>query len=138
MRLLIPKANYSKILFLLVLLVVGCSKDKGDYYTAVYGQVLDYDTGEPIPVVLVILQDGFNSGYDIYPMSTSLIDTAYTDINGRFFVEIKNHFFNAYISSKKMNYSSFYTSDGYQPILGGLEPGIYPDFIIRKKRNDND
>lgn len=124
--------------FLLVS-VLGCSKEKGKYYTAVYGQVLDYDTGEPIPDVLIILKDGkLNSSYDIIPSSTPMVpnDSTYTEANGSFFIELKDHFEYAYISSQKKNYDSYYTVDGYLRSSSKLEPGIYPNLIIRKKHYD--
>jgi len=135
MKHLLNRIALGLLAFLLVS-VLGCSKEKGKYYTAVYGQVLDYNTGEPIPDVLIILKDGkLNSSYDIIPSSTPMVpnDSTYTDGNGIFFIELKDHFEYAYISSQKTSYGSYYTIDGYQPLSSRLNPGIYPNLIIRKR-----
>jgi len=128
---------------LFVLLIVsvftGCSKEeKGKYHTAVYGKFLDYDTDEPIPDALILLLDGrAGSVYDIYPSpSTNLVDSSYTDKNGVFFVELKNHYTEAIIGAiKEGYYDASYTEDGYMPIAPDLDPGIYTHFVIRKKRS---
>jgi hypothetical protein len=144
MWLLIRKAHYYKVLFLLVLLVASCSKDKAKYHTLVEGIVLDYETNEPITNVKVTLRDGdiyFDIGfYTNNGTYSDLKDTTYTDKNGRFRVELKKHITRARLGIVKDGYTGYYPIDDFSPEVGFIEPGIYESFVakLKKRENEND
>lgn len=131
------KALYFKTLFL-VLLVASCSKDKAKYHTLVQGIVLDYETNEPITNVKVTLLDGdiyFDIGfYTNNGIYSDLVDSTYTDNNGRFRVELKQHITRARLGIVKDGYGDYYPIDDFSPEVGFIEPGIYENFAAKLKK----
>ena len=125
--------------FMIILLLISfssCSKEKkGPNNTAIYGKVFDYYTLEPIPDVQIIMKDGLAAtGFIILdPMATNITDTAYTDDNGYYYIELKDHYYEATLGLVKDGYSSYkYIIDDYH-IPHSFPSGIYPDYIIRLK-----
>jgi hypothetical protein len=124
------------MIILLLLSFSSCSKEKkGPNNTSIYGKVLDYYTLEPISDVQVIMNDGLAAtGFIILdPMSTNLTDTALTDKNGFFYVELNNHYYNAILGLEKDGYLSYkYILDDYHT-PHSFPAGVYPNYDIRLK-----
>jgi len=123
------------ILFLITL--SSCSKEKkGPNNTAIYGKVLDYYTLEPIPDVQIIMKDGF--GATFYTGVSNLISITYSDDNGYYYIELKDHYYEATLGLVKDGYSSYkYIIDDYH-IPQSFPAGIYPDYVIRLKPIENE
>lgn len=130
------KPLLSVILIVFLFGILSCSKEKkGEHYTAIYGKILDYNTLEPITGVYIIMKDGFAGGAGFYgdPLATGLTATAYTDHNGQFFIELKDHSYNATLGVEKDGYLSYkYIIDDYH-VPHSFPSGIYPDYVIRLK-----
>lgn len=122
----------------------SCSKEKsGKYHTVVSGKILDFHTGEPIPNARVVLADGriitdsFFGWGDDNPMVEKAID--FTDENGSFFVELKNHYNSPILAASAENYSEGdYTITGYRLYDSYIDHGVYTDLVLRKKKYGSD
>jgi len=135
------KQLLSRALLIFLIGAISCTKEReGKNYTAIYGKVLDYYTLEPIPDVQVFMKDGLAAtGFIILdPMATNIIDTAYTDKNGFFFVELNDHYYNANIGVVSESYNSYqyYIEDNCKN--HSFAPGIYPDYTIRLKPREDE
>jgi hypothetical protein len=126
------KPLLSIILIIFFIGFISCTKEKkGKNYTAVYGEVLDYYTLEPISNVQINIHDGFLP--TIYTGVSNISSTTYSDANGYYFIELENHLYDANFGVNKEGYNlNYFFFDEYNK-SHSFPPGIYPNYTIRLK-----
>lgn len=129
------------LLIVMLLSFMSCIKEnEGKFHTVINGHILDYYTLEPIPNVFVSIKDGLAAtGFIIIdPMATNLSDTAYTDQNGAFQVELHDHSYNVILGIYVDGYllERYFLEDNSQ--WHSFPPGVYPNYTIRLKPIDHE